>query len=366
MNIEPFRAGRLLMSAVTIAALTLSVSAAPTSRSTDLSLDQIESHLNVLGQRAQKACPKIVLLLDEHERDHMSPTLIPLMKEMLELRRRLLTSTDAKARALGELMNRVPAILAAFDDPEAKAQIRAEIASADQKTALTGQADDLLARWIRTAADAAARQKLLDRAAQLLQEHPDSETLTGTAFDLGNELNPAGRDVHERVLKIVGATRTRVGDQARRMLAQETKLHPFEGKPIVLEGILPDGKPFSTVDWKGKVILVNFWATWCNPCREELPRIEKAYAQYHGKGLEVLGITSDTDRQALLGFLAQNPQMPWPQLFDAHNRGFHPLAEKYGIESIPVVFLIDRRGILRTTDARADFEEIIPKLIEEK
>jgi thiol-disulfide isomerase/thioredoxin len=366
MAVVCFRPGRVLIGVVTIGALTLPAWAALTSQPSELSLDQIESRLDVLGEQAQKACPKITLLFDQRERQRMAPTFVPAMKETLELRKKLLESADPKARVLGESMNRVACVLAAFDDPEAQAQIRAQIASADQKTALTGQADDLLAEWIRTAVDPAARRKLFDRAEQLLHAHPECEPLAGAAFDMGNEMNPAGREVHERVLKMVGATHTRVGDQARQMLAQESKMHPFEGKPIVLEGALPDGKPFSTADWKGKVILVNFWATWCNPCRQEMPRIEKAYARYHGKGLEVLGITSDTDRKALLDFLAQNPQMPWPELFDPHNRGFHPLAEKYGIESIPVLFLIDRRGILRTTEARADFEEMIPRLLEEK
>ena len=342
MSIVRFRPARLLISAFTIGALTLPALAAPASQSSELSMEQIEARLDVLGAQAQKACPKMTLLFDEHERKRMAPTFVPAMKEILELRPKLLASTDPKTRAVGESMNRVVCILAAFGDPDAKVQIRAEIASRDQGAALTGQADDLLAQWVRTGADPVSRQKLLDRAGQLLQAHPESDALAGATFDMGNEMNPAGREVHERVLKMVAATHTRVGDQARQMVAQESKMHPFEGKPTVLEGALPDGKHFSTADWKGKVILVNFWATWCNPCREELPRIQKVYAQHHAKGLEVLGITSDTDREVLLGFLARNLQMPWPELFDARNRGFHPLAEKYRIEAIPVLFLIDR------------------------
>lgn len=162
---------------------------------------------------------------------------------------------------------------------------------------------------------------------------------------------------------VEGSGTTHWGDVAP---TKPTPRTPVRWFPLRSGTITSEGFAGSTADWQGKVILVNFWATWCNPCRQEMPRIEKAYAQYHAKGLEVLGITSDTDRKALLDYLAQNPQMPWPELFDAHNHGFHPLAEKYGIEAIPVLFLIDRRGILRTTEARADFEEMIPKLLEEK
>ena len=124
-----------------------------------------------------------------------------------------------------------------------------------------------------------------------------------------------------------------------------------------------------TKDWKGKVILVDFWATWCGPCIAELPKVKKIYKDYHDKGLEILGVSCDSEAGELKGFIAKNPDMPWPQLFDAQQNpklNWHPLAKEYGINGIPTMFLIDKKGVVRTVEARQEFEELIPKMLQEK
>jgi peroxiredoxin len=114
---------------------------------------------------------------------------------------------------------------------------------------------------------------------------------------------------------------------------------------------------------------VDFWATWCGPCREELPRVKKAYADFHDKGLEVLGVSNDYKADDLTKFVAADPAMPWPQLFDpaaAAQHKWHPITEGFGINGIPMMFLIDKKGVLRTVEARENFEEEIPKLLAEE
>ena len=71
------------------------------------------------------------------------------------------------------------------------------------------------------------------------------------------------------------------------------------------------------------------------------------------------------ERHALDKFLEQSTGMPWPQLFDAKNPGWHDLANQYGIDSIPRMFLIDKQGVVRSISARENFEEMIPKLLAE-
>ena len=76
-----------------------------------------------------------------------------------------------------------------------------------------------------------------------------------------------------------------------------------------------DGKPLSVANYKGKVVLVDFWATWCGPCVAELPNVLQTYEKYHPKGFEIVGISLDSDKARLTSFLAQR-KMTWRQYFD--------------------------------------------------
>lgn len=140
----------------------------------------------------------------------------------------------------------------------------------------------------------------------------------------------------------------------------------FENKPIVLAGETINGKQFSTASLKGKVVLVDFWATWCGPCVAELPRVKKLYAQYHDKGFEVVGVSCDNKPDTLMSYLAAHPDMPWTQLFDVNKPGWHPLATQLGITGIPTMYLIDKNGVCRTVEARENMEDLIPKLLAEQ
>jgi len=131
-----------------------------------------------------------------------------------------------------------------------------------------------------------------------------------------------------------------------------------------------DGREVDLTTLRGKVVLIDFWATWCGPCIAELPTIKKVYAEYHAQGFEIIGITlenpgfrpNDTDeqraekleaaREKLLAFTTKN-EMPWPQHFDGkHFRNDY--AVKFGINSIPAMFLLAKDGTVASADARGE------------
>jgi len=103
-----------------------------------------------------------------------------------------------------------------------------------------------------------------------------------------------------------------------------------------------EGKPLSLADYKGKVVLVDFWATWCGPCVGELPNVLKAYEKHHATGFEIVGISLDKDQSKLEKFI-KDKHMPWRQFFDGQGWQ-NELAQKYGINSIPATYLLDREG----------------------
>jgi peroxiredoxin len=124
-----------------------------------------------------------------------------------------------------------------------------------------------------------------------------------------------------------------------------------------------EGKPLSISKFKGKVVLVDFWATWCMPCVLELPEIQKAYEKFHDKGFEVVGVSLDEDKSRLQQFVKQK-KMPWPEFFDG-KKWENKLAVKYGVDSTPTGYLLDRDGkiILKVSNPE-ELEAFVAKAVE--
>jgi peroxiredoxin len=126
-----------------------------------------------------------------------------------------------------------------------------------------------------------------------------------------------------------------------------------------------DGKPLSVANYKGKVVLIDFWATWCLPCQFELPNILDTYNKYHDRGFEVIGISLDEDRILLEKFL-KNRGMTWPEYNDGKFWDTK-LVFKYGISQLPTTFLLDGNGTIIGKDLRGDaLEAAVAKILAKK
>jgi thiol-disulfide isomerase/thioredoxin len=104
------------------------------------------------------------------------------------------------------------------------------------------------------------------------------------------------------------------------------------------------GNPLSVSAYRGKVTMVDFWATWCGPCRGELPNVIATYQKYHNLGFEIIGVSLDQNRDTLTGFINASG-MAWPQYFDGQGWQ-NKLAQQYQVRSIPMDYLLDRHGII--------------------
>ena len=124
-----------------------------------------------------------------------------------------------------------------------------------------------------------------------------------------------------------------------------------------------DGNGISLQDYRGKVVLLNFWEIGCGFCREEMSNIKKVYDTYKGKGFDVIGVSLDIDEVLLRDYLNENG-IRWRQIYSKKgDEG--PLVKKYKITSLPTPWLIDRNGILISTDARGiALEKLVEELVE--
>ncbi len=140
-------------------------------------------------------------------------------------------------------------------------------------------------------------------------------------------------------------------DTLEKQLAAEANLAVGKPFPAFAEQDL-DGKPISLANYKGKIVLVDFWATWCGPCVNELPNVIAAYEKFHGKGFEIIGISLDQQREKLTDFIKEN-KVTWAQYFDGQGWQ-NKLAQQYGITSIPATFLVDGDGKIIAKNLRGE------------
>ena len=164
--------------------------------------------------------------------------------------------------------------------------------------------------------------------------------------------NPAAVKAIETFGPIMASSTNPRIQQLAEGFAGKLRLLGLPGKPMEIKGDLLDGTKFDQAKLTGKVLLVDFWATWCGPCVAEIPNMLAEYEKYHDKGFEVVGISLDEERADVEKFVVEN-KIPWPIIFAG--KGWQdPVAQFYGISGIPQLVLIGRDGNVITLDIRGE------------
>jgi thiol-disulfide isomerase/thioredoxin len=197
----------------------------------------------------------------------------------------------------------------------------------------------------------------------LQAEYPDRNDLASLSMSLAELWLEQGdfqksRALAEEVLK------AKPEDEVKQNAQDLVKKVSRVGKPLEIKFSALDGREVDLQKLKGKVVLVDFWATWCVPCMRGLPEVKAAYEKLHDKGFEIVGISYDDKKEALQRVISAE-NVPWPQSFDEVNGG-KKFAEEFGVTTLPNMWLVDKQGLLRDLRGTRDLSAKVEKLLADK
>jgi len=255
------------------------------------------------------------------------------------------------ARMRGETIDwaaQTAALGAIADEPRAPAAVKLKVQAAIFQTRLQSLAPGDTAGLVKMARD-------LD---EFYARHRRRSELARLVLDVADRL-PADESVlATAMLKKVAAD----GDgELPQRAGSALRVLALRREPMELTFTAMDGAQVSLAELRGKVVLIDFWATWCPPCRDETPAIVGAYKRLHDQGFEIVGISLDSTKSKLLAYVHEH-EMTWPQYFDG--RGWdNALADRFGIHSIPAMWLLNKQGLLVDANARDQLEEKVTRLL---
>ncbi len=135
------------------------------------------------------------------------------------------------------------------------------------------------------------------------------------------------------------------------------------GQRVDLEGSTIDGKSFRLSSLRGKPVVLHYWATWCEPCKQDMKLLRRLQAGYQKAGLQLVGVNVDVTRDLADGYLKDVP-LPWVQLFEEGGLESSGLAKAFGVQTLPTMMLIDDAGkVVRHNVRAAELDEAIDQML---
>lgn len=176
---------------------------------------------------------------------------------------------------------------------------------------------------------------------------------------IGAKDKEASKELFGKILKEYSKSdKPEFKDVANRLMGKERFMN-LVGNEMKVEGLFLDGTEIKWEEYRGKVVLIDFWATWCGPCVGEIPNVQDLYGKYHDAGFEVIGYSLDQDLEALEKF-EEERQLPWKtasrllskQANEKDGKNYEDLSAYYGVNAIPTMILVGKDGKVLDTGAR--------------
>jgi thiol-disulfide isomerase/thioredoxin len=305
-------------------------------------------------------------LLGKQERAQLAPTVTPIVKKLVGLweeRQKASISAAEKSAAAQEVCMNL-AILSALDDPDATTRLDAMAKSDVKLDAARAKVAQGLVGWWTNFGNQQKQNAAFD---DIVEAGKTAESAAAEAAVIIVNCQNLSHEQEKRIRQYgVDHLKTPQMAPTRKEWQDVLARLALEGKPMTITGRTVEGRDFSSAQWKGKVVVVDFWASWCGPCKEEMPRTISLYQKYHDKGLEIIGVSCDQTAGDLRQYVQANSGMAWPQLFVPSSNGdWHPLTKRFNVNSIPTLFIIDKSGVCRTVQGRTELDALVPQLLAE-